>query len=894
MRRVVSPALLALVLAVLAALMIIAWPRGHGVPQVSNETKQEPTSGKVAGDARSTQVVAPADATEAARSEVPHRSDAAADAIALIRGRCVDENGAPLEGVSITLDGVVGNAGRLARYRLEFGELKWTDPQPVVTRAEGRFEFRFDPPSVLQFAMQIRAEGRITVAAWWDSVKRGEAIELGDVVLARGVRIAGVVVDETGAPVGGCPVTFAGDVRNRRSGALELLTSARSRSDDSGRFATANLLPVGTCRVEVEGRPLLDPKGPIELRLPSVELRIVVGVESSPSKLAIVGRVTDLRGQAIEGVQVSSDDRASQTWTAGTGLFKLLPPRQWDSTGTRLWFIAAGYVDAVSATRVPWGTPDFAIAMKDGSPFTVRVRRSGDGAPVESFGIVLRRVGSENRFRAASTSEVQQVGVHRDGVLVIERVTPDRYRMSVVPGAATGLASSPDQDVTITETAGDTVDVVLKPLLERVVEVVDSGGVPIDGALLELIDAPVELRVDATTNVATGDLARISDRSRRAILHTSATTDARGHAALRAPRASGYTLRTTHQKHAPSVIPSIAMDDPTPLLVVLGDGALVRGRITPPEVVAALREAAGLPGHGDVETGESRFLPSVVLLHTGARGAEGFPPSRSPAITVGEDGAFEIRGVPDGTWDLDVFCWRRSSFGNRTGSSTPIARALELRSGDLRELTIDLGAWVPTRITLAVSLDGRPYEGPVFLRAQLDGAGHIVEGKTDSEGRIELSLRPGLWTPVAHVHDGHVDFLLPGSPFTVGTGDAPRIERLDVRVVRMPLLVLDPDGKPIAGIRISALGPSGDSTPSIPPTDTEGRTTMTGAPASYSVSTVREPLREDSALTAWMRQQPGMPPDVSRAYVDLGELRLDPLDTSVRTVRLPAEWRKRP
>ena len=81
-----------------------------------------------------------------------------------------------------------------------------------------------------------------------------------------------------------------------------------------------------------------------------------------------------------------------------------------------------------SVKDVPWGTHDLRLVLQRTPPLPIEVV-DDTGAPVEEFGVVLLRDGTEERERGT----VLQRGVHAGGRLDVRGVDPGRTSLRVVP-----------------------------------------------------------------------------------------------------------------------------------------------------------------------------------------------------------------------------------------------------------------------------------------------------------------------------------------------------------------------------------------------------------------------------------------------------------------------------
>lgn len=143
----------------------------------------------------------------------------------VIEGRCVaEEDGAPLEGAAVTLS--AGARGATP-----------SQTRSAATRADGRFAVTLEPRAGDEVGLDLRAEGRVPRAASWSEPGAGTRFDLGDVRLARGQRLAGVVVDASGRPVPGVHLRLQGPAARPIAGSVP--RSGRGRADAAARARAA-------------------------------------------------------------------------------------------------------------------------------------------------------------------------------------------------------------------------------------------------------------------------------------------------------------------------------------------------------------------------------------------------------------------------------------------------------------------------------------------------------------------------------------------------------------------------------------------------------------------------------------------------------------------------------
>jgi hypothetical protein len=149
----------------------------------------------------------------------------------------------------------------------------------------------------------------------------------------------------------------------------------------------------------------------------------------------------------------------------------------------------------------------------------------------------------------------------------------------------------------------------------------------------------------------------------------------------------------------------------------------------------------------------------------------------------------------------------------RSVARAPFAMPV-LHPGDGRELAIDLGGLQTVRLQVSDAA-GAPLGGATVLVAGrkddtfgVDEA--LIAGRTDLPGRLAVALPPGKWLVLASDADGWTQRVV-----EVAVGDDKPVALALQPFARMPLRVLDGDGKPLPGAsaQIREVGWMGGGTP---------------------------------------------------------------------------------
>ncbi|MFO1052377.1 MAG: carboxypeptidase-like regulatory domain-containing protein [Planctomycetota bacterium] len=221
-----------------------------------------------------------------------------------------------------------------AAYRIETGQPQRLDWIAGRSGPDGSFVLE-DLCGDLDHVLLVHADGfGVRQIDFPSEARTLPSVDLGDVVLERGVVLSGRVVDEDGAPCGGRSVELHGSADGRRPpGAAGVdayvfidgyVALRRTTSDCDGRFAIADLAP-GSYEAMVIG-DLGRPEQAVPIRIEGnivpteVELHVVRG-------LSISGRIQVDDGGALPTCYVSVDpldqgNRATDVQCATDGSFR--------------------------------------------------------------------------------------------------------------------------------------------------------------------------------------------------------------------------------------------------------------------------------------------------------------------------------------------------------------------------------------------------------------------------------------------------------------------------------------------------------------------------------------------------------------------------------------------
>jgi protocatechuate 3,4-dioxygenase beta subunit len=676
-------ALGAVLLLALVALTLLRWTSSE--PALSSEPIPAPSP--AVSDLRPAPVEelqsATVEATESeGRQELSSEGDAKDRAAegwprALVRGRVLDEHGAPLLGASVSLDTVGEPWVAPHEYDGEF------PPTKAETGTDGRFEFDLPLPSsswislaVSHLPFHVRAGRDFGLAGGRNQppLLPGEN-DLGDFVLADAGGFRGRVSAEDGRPIAGARVSLAGVFPGGYS--------VGAQSDESGAYLVGGVPPG---RYQVSARA----KGYLIQERDSIDVErglISEGPEFQLSLAATIsGRVIDQDGAALAGVKLwgwpAGGGRGAGGRTAEDGSFRIsLPQQEPYSLGAEL----EGY-DPIHDSRSELYSPGQAgieLVMHRQDLATFRLRDARSGEPVERFGLKILRVRTQGGSIGSSAD--REPAPLRDYAGGEARLAADpRWDDYTVVAPGYGDQRGRVEWDTATD---DRMTVELEP--EGILKGrATSGGSASATPIVELRAARIPLKPGVTEgedDIFSRDWGEDLDRFTGRIQQFTGGSD--GRFELRSLAAGTYRLVLSARERAPRTL----------------DRVVVR--------------AGEITDLGDVELFGPSSLSGRVLLGSVspagislALGDADFRDDES-AVTLDQSGAFRFGDLPAGK----VYLWPEP----RTGVLLPGPPIeFELEDGEERIVDLDLSQRAPCRLEVLVRLNGEPASG-VLVEARL-------------------------------------------------------------------------------------------------------------------------------------------------------------------------------
>jgi RNA polymerase sigma factor (sigma-70 family) len=198
----------------------------------------EPPGGGVAALAMSAAAPADGPVATAARSAVPPAAERAADRVPSVTGRAVDEQRRPLAGIRVTMQTVVADEVRYLWERRHGAFLAAANA--TVTGEDGGFTFAVSAGPARRFDLELRSDDRVAAEGVLHFDEGQGAVDVGDVVLPRGRRVLGRLLDRKHRPQAACTVMLD---RDGGTGTVAPLAASNAVTGPDGTFAIDDPLP---------------------------------------------------------------------------------------------------------------------------------------------------------------------------------------------------------------------------------------------------------------------------------------------------------------------------------------------------------------------------------------------------------------------------------------------------------------------------------------------------------------------------------------------------------------------------------------------------------------------------------------------------------------------------
>ncbi len=638
-----------------------------------------------------------------------------------VRGVCVDPLGRPVAGVRVTAtrdrEEVVAMSGASGAFRLDL-PVQWGKVE-VVVRAARHIEESFGR----------RLADPVT--------------DVGKIVLRPAAVLRGQLVDGADQPVGGATVRVFAD----RGYLLEETVT-------DGWFATTKPLSPGWWFVEYGHQRAATLLGAGEN--PPLKLTVLPAVDT------IEGEVVDDDGVPVVGVNVSARMGLLGVCEAASdhaGRFVLARSLSRIPVPAELW-AGTGQHTTTHLVGVAWGTRDLRLTLRKHRPGTLRVRDAQTKEVLAGIEVVVRVV--DEVLPQYGTADA-------DGLVELEDLPPGLLSVSL--DSVTGNAVLPANATLDVPTQLDgPLDLLVGQGQSRQVRVLRADGNPVPGVRLEVWRADA----DAASCVAQTDLHG------EASVFGVPGDEYEVH--VRAVDSAGpwpFSLTQYQTLHTQKGL--IFAEQAEPLVLTIGVGGTVQGRLVPAGALARLREHARIAGWSD----EPR-----VWLRNGTD-----TPRR---IGIDADGKFELGGLPPGDLELAM------TLSGTAHEDAAVARIAALQVSETRAVEVSIEAFVPVELRGRVTIDGEPYSGSMSVVGEVAGVGAepgVYEQRCVAlDGVFHCAVMPGSWRARVMVAEpGGAGSQLESGPVTVGPGK-PAEATFAIDVVAVELRVRNARGEAVQSV----------------------------------------------------------------------------------------------
>jgi len=792
-------------------------------------------------------VVAQREAAPQPAMTLPASGTAAGEAT--IAGRCIDEAGKPLAGVLVQ--------GKI--YRNGSGGDRFA--HTVESGGDGTFAISFPISPDENLSLSLNSPDRCEATGTFRDIIAGERRDLGDLVMSLAYRVRGRVVDSNGAPQHGVEaiMNLQGPVMERRI-VNSRRPSGEARTDALGEFFIKEAFPSGSYWIEFKNRELIE-RNTARFELGGESRERTLEFVVAPAPLACRGIVVRSDGSPIPNASVSLGDNSVQTDTEGK--FTVLPNPAHYPAQRLLSVRADGYR---RRNDYAWRTDDPSeqrIELRPAPAMVLRVLDGASGTPIERY---TARVVASNDW---NPGQGESAAEHPGGVSR-HLVDPGHWSVIVKPGEGAYGSTAflpfdmpPDQDIELT--------VHVWPQQTRRLVVTD-GERRIAGIDVELLD-PGDIKVRRDTETWTLDNCPISGPPLARIVQRG-TTDDNGALLLRGPKGD-LALRLSGGGLSLQIVQPIRLDEATDLVVTGQPGARLRGRLQPVAVARHIYSASKVGSNEEP-------VPVGIHLISARNDNESLHRFQEPPFAIDEDGAFDIRGVPAGQWHVLVR-WGRRSYA---------VTSVDVPAGGDVQRDIDVTSIAPALVTLRLLVDGTPaknaYINAMGWHANNSFGSQMTSqtiGRTDEHGSMQVETLTGQL--VLHVSALNAN----GPGVNVVTmlpvpRTGPQEHVIDLRIGSLDLTILQPDGKPAAGIQLRMAASRGSWSIT---TDASGRVTSKHVAAGLmALEALPRSLSSDEARSAYAQAHGYQA--LEQAWVPIGSITVTPGAAVPQRLTLPALW----
>jgi protocatechuate 3,4-dioxygenase beta subunit len=814
-----------------------------------------------------------------------------AQPMAIVRGRCVDARGEPLADCIARLQGHARNQPEMDVWLRDHDEPDWENLEQS-TGADGRFEFRFVAPPPFQFSAHIVHLSAVGGSRRWTRIDAGAVLDMGDVVLPPGVRLSGVLVDQSGQPVADALVTASLAQRTDTSDeSFAATTSSTFKTEANGRFTASTALPPGKHVVQ-HHRP-----GPVQIA--ELDLRIERPIEDvvlvthrpTPGEASVIsGRVVDANARPLAGATLrprlgSLSNQTCSCRSQRDGTFVLVSPGSVPPPSI-LEIQRAGYETHVTPAAIAWGSTDIEIVLDQAPGLVVRVT-DPDDQPIERYSV--RAFPRDRGGYDGEDFVVRARGPFENGTARVSRLASGKWTVMIEFPSASRLQTV-FVPIEVTRGVAAHLDLQAECAVARTLRVLTATGEPVAGMRVQLCDL-IDGSFDERTNLLTS--AQMSDAgvTKRALICCDGTTDADGRLLLHGPGSRALALRLPGPGHVPLRQTGVWLTETEELEVRVQVGATLTGRIVPPQAMDELRRLQALgpdaPFPADTRPCIALHRPNGATQEW-QRGAEASP------FSIDDHGAFHLDGLQPGTWTLCLQRVIAMQGGIVMGGPVDIT-SVDLRDGTTTTIDLDLGALLPGTLEgtvlrngaaladTVVTLQCRPRSG--------EGACESPNVRTDANGRFVHVGRSGEYDVRLLSHrQGRICIWTAAGTATVAR-DQTTQQTFAFWIGKLKVTLLDESGAPARDVVLLVDDDSGPLRPTVP-TDTNGALEVELTAGTVTLRVLPQRLQSQAAQMQ-MRQATNANGDPLAAYyLTLGTVTIRADQPTAIELRLPAAWRQ--
>jgi len=773
---------------------------------------------------------------EALESGTPQRREVTEEAHelpAVLTGRCVDAEGKPVEGSGVRLTGRAPASSDADG--VDKSSSGWQAPRPDLTGPDGRFEIRSQLAPLWSYSLTLEAAGCVPLTKYWSGQRQWEGVlDLGDIQMLKTCRLYGRVLDAKGRPREGLHVSLERGRSGTGSGYSVSPMPPHwglAMTSGDGRFEISAGMTQGFWEIHLDEQEEILGNKDFVIKPGQQKAYLEIRIRNAEDFETIHGLVSDRAGVGIDGATVvwphpDLPESSESVTTDREGRFQIRRTRAMLRDKLALRIQREGYEVLRVEGEFARGGTLLRLVLEEAKSLHVLVKDALTGTPIEAYGYCLKPLGTAQGgdvFRNyGQQAPARDPGMrHPEGLLVIEGLAKGSYDFQIVPQKPY-LRSA--RILLVQPRRGD-LEVALTRSVQQVLHVRSMNGQRIAGCRVELLESLYGLPVDFNTWIA--DSGINSAAANFAVAWTQGETGEDGRVLLTGPPGRELTLRIRAPGHMRKLVQGIALkEDGEGLVVRLQRGATLKGVLGPVELLDRLRKQ-GRRASRDTGLPLAGFQPGLRLVKEGA--GERIPSALDGSVLLEESGAFSIRGIPPGTWRLELVLRRswRKFMGYELLSIREVAN---LQDGEVRELSLSLPALVPGEVMGKVTWNGEavPQAGLVFEKLsdrKRDSRIPIGGVRLNSDGSYSWILSPGRYYCRLDFHrvDGTYLHGIPlGRVLQVLPGARVRLD-MDFTAGLLALRLRDAEGRPVPGRRLWVRPVGSPVCDPSPATDGNGR-----------------------------------------------------------------------